>query len=141
MFAQQVQQEGGVRRVVFGAAGVEGFAIAGQRLGIDRVKHEELVLHQRVHHRASPLFDGNAHRAAAKPLAELGHPAVQHVGPLLEVERFHRTACRRLELHRVPLIAPVQPDVRRQLLIGSHDPSRSGTRAWLRPYASPIVES
>ena len=55
MFAQQVQQEGGVRRVIFRAAGVEGFAIAGQRLGIDRVEHEELVLHQRVDHRASPL--------------------------------------------------------------------------------------
>ena len=71
---------------------MEGFAIAGQRLGIDRVEHEELVLHQRVDHRAAPLFDGKAHRAAAKPLAELGHPAVQHVGPLLELELFHRAA-------------------------------------------------
>ena len=60
------------RRVVFGAAGVEGFAIACQRLGIDRVEHEELVLHQRVDHRASPLFDGNPHGPAPKPLAELG---------------------------------------------------------------------
>ena len=72
---------------------------------------------------------------------ELGHPAVQHVRPLLEGERFHRAARGGLHLHRVPLIAPVQPDVRRQLLIGSHGPSSSGTRAWLRPSAGPIVES
>ena len=128
MFAQQVQQEGGIGGVVFGPAGVEGFPIARQRLGIDRVEHQKLVLHQRVDHRAAPLFDGQAHRAAAKPFAELGHPAVQHVRPLLEGERFHRATPGRLELHRVPVIAPVQSDVRRQLLFSLHGPSSSGTR-------------
>ena len=125
---QQVQQEGGIGGVVFGPAGVEGFPIARQRLGIDRVEHQKLVLHQRVDHRAAPLFDGQAHRAAAKPFAELGHPAVQHVRPLLEGERFHRATPGRLELHRVPVIAPVQSDVRRQLLFSLHGPSSSGTR-------------
>ena len=133
MFAQEVQQEGGVRRVVFGPAGVEGFAIAGQRLGIDRVEHEELVLHQRVDHRASPLFDGNPHGPAPKPLAELGDPAVQHVRLLLERELFHRAARGGLELHRVRAISPIESDVHRDVLIILHGPSGSGTHAWLRP--------
>ena len=133
MFAQQVQQERGVRRVVFRAAGVEGFAIAGQRLGIDRVEHEELVLHQRVDHRASPLFDGNPHGPAPKPLAELGDPAVQHVRLLLERELFHRAARGGLELHRVRAISPIESDVHRDVLFMLHGPSGSGTHAWLRP--------
>ena len=112
---------------------MEGFAIAGQRLGIHRVEHQELVLHQCVDHGASPLFDGNAHRAATKPLAELGDPAVQHVRPLLERELFHRAARGRLELHRVRAIPPIESDVHRDVLIILHGPSGSGTHAWLRP--------
>ena len=112
---------------------MEGFTIACQGLGIDRVEHEELVLHQRVDHRAAPLFDGKAYRAAAKPLAELGHPAVQHVGPLLELELFHRAARGRLDLDRVLTIPPIEPDVRRDVLIVVHGASFPGTHAWLRP--------
>ena len=66
-------------------------------------------------HGAPALFNGNPHRATATPFAELGDPAVQHVRPLLEGERFHRAARGGLHLHRVPLIAPVHPDVCRQL--------------------------
>ena len=112
-----------------------------QGRGIDRVEHEKLVLHQRVDHRAPALFDGDPHGAAAKPVAELGHPAVQHVGPLLERERFHRAPGRRLELHRVLAIPPIEPDIRRDVLIVGHGASFPGTHAWRSSGASPIVES
>ena len=138
--AHQVEQQRRVGRVILSAAGMEDLAIARQRLGIDRVEHEELVLHQRVHHRAFALFDGNPHGPAPQPLPELGHPGVQRVGPLLEIDLLHRAARRRLELHRVPLIPPIQTDVRRHVLV-LHGPAFPGTRAWRRSGASPIVES
>ena len=109
----QVEQQRRVGRVVLGAGGVEGFTIACQRLGIDRVEHEELVLHQRVYHRAPALFDGDPHGPAVKPLPELGHPGMQHVGPLLQFALFDRPARGRLELHRVLAIPPIESDVRR----------------------------
>ena len=112
---------------------MEGFAIACQGLGIDRVEHEELVLHQRVDHGAPALFDSDPHRAAAKPLAELGHPGMEHLGSLLERALFHRAPRGRLELHRVLAISPIESDVRRDVLIVLHGPSGSGTHAWLRP--------
>ena len=68
MFAQQIQQQLGVGRVVLRAAGPEGFPIPRQRLRIDRIEHENLVHHQGVHHRAVALLDGDPHGAAVEPL-------------------------------------------------------------------------
>ena len=97
---------------------------------------------QRVDHGAFTLLDGDAHRPPAKPLPQLGRPGMQHIGPLLELQPLDRAAGHRLQLHRVVLIAPVQADVRCQVvLLGPHGPSVSGTRAGPWSCASPIVES
>jgi hypothetical protein len=40
----QIQQQLGIQRVVFRATGDKGFAIARERLGIDRIEHEAVVL-------------------------------------------------------------------------------------------------
>ena len=141
MGAQQIQEERGVGRIVFSPAGVEGLPVARQRLGVDRIEHHELVLQQGVHDRALALFQGNPDRAATEPPPQLRHPGVQRVGPLFELAVFHSAAGGRLNRERVPLIAPVQPDVRRQLLVGLHAPSFRGTRTWPWSSASPIVES
>ena len=122
----QVEQQGRIGRVILGPAGREDFPIPGQRLRIDRIEDEKLILHQRVDHGAFTLLDGKPHRPAGKPLPQLGHPGMQHVGPLLELEPLDRAAGRRLHLHRVLLIAPVQTDVCRQVLIRPHGPLRVG---------------
>ena len=90
--ADQVEQQGGVGRVVLGPAGREDFPIPGQRLRIDRIENEKLVLHQGVDHRAFALLDGNPHGPAAKPLPQLGHPGMQHVRPVLKLELLDRAA-------------------------------------------------
>ncbi len=69
---------------------MESFAIARERFGIDRVEHEKLVLHQRVDHGASALFDGNPHGSAVKPPPELCNPGMQDVRALGEVDLFDR---------------------------------------------------
>ena len=105
--------DGGVGGVVLRPAGSEDFPIPGQRLRIDWIEDEKLVLHQGVHHRALTLLERNPDRAAPELLPQPRQPGVELVGPLGQLEPFDRPARRRLDLHRVSLIAPVQPDVRR----------------------------
>ena len=63
-------------------------------------------------HRALALFERNPDRAPVEPLPQLGHPGVQHVGPLIQLEPFDGAAGGGLHLDGVSLIPPVQPDVR-----------------------------
>ena len=141
----QVEQQGRIGGVVLRPAGREDFPIPGQRLRIDRIEDEKLVLHQRVDHGAFTLLDGDAHRPPAKPLPQLGRPGMQHIGPLLELQPLDRAAGHRLQLHRVVLIAPVQADVRCQVVFRSAWSLRVGnTRGALvlrKPYSRVLSAS
>ena len=46
VFAQQVQQQRGVCRVILGAAGPKRFPIPRQRLGIDGIEHQKVIRRQ-----------------------------------------------------------------------------------------------
>ncbi len=121
---------------------MKGLAIAGQRLGVDGIEDEKLVLHQRVDDRPLALFDGDPDGAPPKPLAQLRHPVVQYVGALRELEFLDRPAAGRLQLHAVLLVAPIEAEIRCQFLVVPHRSLLGEGRARLaRSGASPIVES
>ena len=60
-------------------------------------------------HRALALFERNPDRAPVEPLPQLGHPGVQHVGPLVQLELLDGAARGGLDLDRVPLIPQSNP--------------------------------
>ncbi len=107
----QVQQEFGIERVILRAAGAEGLAVPCQRLGINRVEHETVVHQQRVDHRALPLLERHGDFPAGKALLELRDPLMQHGRLLLELELLDRPVGA-LQMHRMPLVRPIQPDTR-----------------------------
>ena len=60
-------------------------------------------------HRALALFERNPDRAPVEPLPQLGHPGVQHVGPLIQLKSFDGAAAGGLHLDRVSLIPQSNP--------------------------------
>src|SRR5262249_44478646 len=68
VFDQQVQQQGGIVGIIFGPTGKKGLSVAGQRLGIDGVEPEKVIVHQGGHHGSPALLEGQGYPALRKPL-------------------------------------------------------------------------
>src|SRR5207237_10542394 len=92
-------------------AGAAGVAILRMRLRIDRREQETVVHHERVDHCAFALLECHGHLPAPEAPLQLRDPLVQHGGLLLEFEMLDRPLGR-LQMHRMPLVRPIQSDVR-----------------------------
>ena len=141
--ADEVEEERGIGRVILGPAGREGFPIAGERLGIDGIEHEKVVLHQRVDDGAAPLFDGDGHGAALEPGPELGHPAMEDVRLLLRSRCSTAppaAACSCTVCCWSPQSSPIYAATSSSCRIGFL-PCERGKGRLARTRARPIVES
>jgi hypothetical protein len=106
----QVQRELGIEWVVLRATNAEGLAIPRQRLGINRVEDETVVHQERVDHRAFALLERHGDLPAAEALPQLCDPLVQHGRLLLELPMLDRPVGR-LQMDRMPLVRPIEPDI------------------------------
>ena len=80
MGEQQFELEGGVRGIVFGSAGREGFAIPRQRQGIDREEDQKVILAQGGDQGALVEFETDGYGLAVEPRAQRGDPRVDGLG-------------------------------------------------------------
>jgi hypothetical protein len=91
-----------------------------------------------VDDRAFPLLERHGHFPAPETPLQLRHPVVQHGRLLLELEMLDRPAGG-LQMDRVPLVAPIQSDVRHDIVQLATPPSFRATArlAWVRrkPYS------
>ena len=69
MGEQQFELECGVRGVVFGPAGCEGFAIPRQRQGVEREENQKVILTQGGDNGAFVEFETDGHGLAVEPRA------------------------------------------------------------------------
>ena len=69
MGEQQFELECGIRGVVFGPAGCEGFAIPRQRQGVEREENQKVILTQGGDNGAFVEFETDGHGLAVEPRA------------------------------------------------------------------------
>ena len=110
MLAQELQQQLGIDRIIFAAAGVKGFAVIRQRLGRNGIKPEKFVVHQGIKQRAARLFQGDGDGAVGVTAAQLGDPGLQGLRFLLYHQVLDLRGAGRLQADIVLLIRPVQAD-------------------------------
>src|SRR5215471_1407394 len=70
MQADHLLQQSSINRIILRPTGSEGLAVTGQGLGIDRVKNDELVVHERVNQCAALLLQGDRNGFALESLAD-----------------------------------------------------------------------
>jgi hypothetical protein len=106
----QCELECGVRGVVFGSAGREGFAIPRQRQGIDREEDQKVILAQGGDQGALVEFKTDGYGLAVEPHAQRGNPRVDGLGWVLELAVFTFGGASHLEAPIMCGISPVDPN-------------------------------
>src|SRR6267143_3573347 len=77
MMLQQVQQIISIRGIVFAQGQGKGRAKLSQRGRVDGIKHQKVILHQRVNQRAARLLKTNSQAPAPKALLQTEGPLLQ----------------------------------------------------------------
>ena len=107
MGEQQCELEGGVRGVVCGPAGREGFAIPRQGQGIEREEDQKVIRAPGGDQGALGAFETDGHGLAVAPRAQRGDPRVDGLRGVLELEACTFCGARRLEAHILLSSSPV----------------------------------
>ena len=116
MGEQQCELECGVRGVVFGPAGGEGFAIPRQRQRIDREEDQKVIRAQGGDQGPFVEFEADGHGLAVEPRAQRADPRVDGLGRVLELEALTFCGASGLEADIMFGIRPVDAQQRQQML-------------------------
>src|SRR5262249_7308755 len=81
---QKLERDLGVSWVVLGSTGREGSAIARERRGLDRKKHEDVVLEERRHDGPLTQLQADCDRSSSETLSELLGPCPDGPRAMLE---------------------------------------------------------
>lgn len=128
MREQPCEMECGIRGVVFGPAGREGFAIPRQGEGINRAEDQKVILAPGGDQGACVEFETDGHGLALAPCAERGDPRVNGLRRVLELAVCTFGRASRLEAHLMFGIRPVDPHKGSKGVVGD-----------MRHASSPIV--
>src|SRR5262245_41498196 len=111
MLEDEMQEQIGVDRIVFGATGIKGFAETGQALGVDRVGHQMFKLQQGREKRAAGLLHTDGDFAVGESGAQAIGPLDQGFGGLWHSRAFDAggiVGC--AEAKSVLFVGPIQAD-------------------------------
>jgi hypothetical protein len=107
VFDQQIQQQGRIVGIILGPTTGKRFPVAGQRLGINRVKSQKVIVHQGRDHGPPALFQGDGYQALRETLPQLSYPSVELLGAVADDRRLHLSRIGGSPAEGMLLIGPV----------------------------------
>ena len=111
VFDQQIQQQGRIVGIILGSTGGKGFPVTGQRLGVNRIEPQKVIVHQGRDHRAAALLQGNGDQALGETLPQLSDPGLQLLRTLSDNRRMRLGGIGGSPAHHMLLIGPVETDI------------------------------
>ncbi len=118
---EQLDELLGISRVILSSRRGESFAESGERLRVDGVEDEEVVLQERVNERAAPLLKADGDSLAGVAPAQGGGPLVEFLRRVLDDGGLALPRSAVEEADIVFSIGPVDAD---QSSVFEHKPSR-----------------
>ena len=110
MLFKQVEQQRGVAGIVLRAAGMEGFAVFGQRRRVYWKQVHFRIAHQRIHNGTNLLLQAHGDSPARMTGQLIENPLVYTLGAVFEHLGVRLARGGILAAQRVLLISPIQAD-------------------------------
>src|SRR6267154_534239 len=108
MHTNQLAQQIGVQRIILGPTDFECATVVGQTARINRIKRQEVVLHERIEDRPAALFNGHRDAAFWVLLAQLEKPRIQRLRFMLHQMPAGRRTHGVAHHQTVFLVSPIQ---------------------------------
>jgi hypothetical protein len=89
VFDQQIQQQGRIVGIILSPTTGKRFPVAGQRLGINRVEPQKVIMHQSRDHGSPALLQGEGNQTFRETLPQLSYPGLEFLGALPDYRRLH----------------------------------------------------
>src|SRR5262249_7395440 len=112
--ADHLQQQSGINRIALCPTGSEGLPAAGQGMGSEWVKNDDLSVHERVKQSAALLLQGDRSGLALESLSEFCNPLADRVGLMIKPEGLELVRTGLLQANVVLLVSPIDADVGRK---------------------------
>jgi hypothetical protein len=107
MLQQQIQQQLGIARVVFGAGRKEGLPVGCRHPRRHRVEHQVCVFDEHIHYGAAFLFQSDGDGASAEALVQFRSPNLHRFWRIFQFPLLNLPAFDRLHYPEMLLVAPV----------------------------------